>query len=184
MSPIISFLVTWVLPLVIFYGARLVHVPQDEPAHGRQRHELRQVQRQDLRRGADRRDALPTWPGEDEAKDALQGDRRFPARPGQNIPRHRREAAQGRAARRPSRHGQDAAGARPWRARRKVPFFSISGSEFVEMFVGMGAAQGARPVQAGATKRRRASSSSTRSTRSAKSATPAAWAATTSASRR
>ena len=30
-----------------------------------------------------------------------------------------------------------------------VPFFSISGSEFVEMFVGMGASQGARPVQAG-----------------------------------
>ncbi|MFR3450304.1 MAG: AAA family ATPase [Collinsella sp.] len=30
-----------------------------------------------------------------------------------------------------------------------VPFFSISGSEFVEMFVGRGAAQGSRPVQAG-----------------------------------
>ena len=30
-----------------------------------------------------------------------------------------------------------------------VPFFSISGSEFVEMFVGMGRGQGARPVQAG-----------------------------------
>ena len=48
MSPIISFLVTWVL--------RLVHVPQDEPAHGRKHHELRQIQRQDLRRGADRQD--------------------------------------------------------------------------------------------------------------------------------
>ena len=33
-----------------------------------------------------------------------------------------------------------------------VPFFSISGSEFVEMFVGMGAAACARPVQAGAGK--------------------------------
>jgi cell division protease FtsH len=30
----------------------------------------------------------------------------------------------------------------------KVPFFSISGTEFVEMFVGVGA--GARPVRAGA----------------------------------
>ena len=30
-----------------------------------------------------------------------------------------------------------------------VPFFSMSGSEFVEMFVGMGASQGAGPVQAG-----------------------------------
>ena len=52
---------------------------------------------------------LTTWPGEDEAKDALQGDRRFPARPAE-IPRYRREAAQGRAACRPSRHGQNAAG--------------------------------------------------------------------------
>ena len=38
---------------------------------------------------------------------------------------------------------------RPWRARRNVPFFSISGSEFVEMFVGTRRRQGARPVQAG-----------------------------------
>ena len=30
-----------------------------------------------------------------------------------------------------------------------VPFFSMSGSEFVEMFVGMGGVQGARPLQAG-----------------------------------
>ena len=44
-----------------------------------------------------------------------------------------------------------------------VPFFSISGSEFVEMFVGVGAAR-ARPVRAGAG-RRRPSSSSMNSTR-------------------
>ncbi len=30
-----------------------------------------------------------------------------------------------------------------------VPFFSISGSDFVEMFVGVGASPGARPVRAG-----------------------------------
>ena len=30
-----------------------------------------------------------------------------------------------------------------------VPFFSISGSDFVEMFVGVGASRGARPVRAG-----------------------------------
>ena len=39
-----------------FLRPRLVHVPQDEPAHGRKHHELRQIQRQDLRRGADRQD--------------------------------------------------------------------------------------------------------------------------------
>ena len=65
-----------------------------------------------------------------------------------------------------------------------VPFFSISGSGFVEMFVGVGASrvrdlfstgQGAAPPR---------SSSSTRSTRWAASAAPAWAAATTSASRR
>jgi cell division protease FtsH len=64
----------------------------------------------------------------------------------------------------------------------KVPFFSISGSDFVEMFVGVGASACAtcssRPRST-----RRASSSSTRSTPSAAIAAPAWAAATTSASR-
>jgi cell division protease FtsH len=64
-----------------------------------------------------------------------------------------------------------------------VPFFTISGSDFVEMFVGVGAAACAtcssRPRRT-----RPASSSSTRSTRSAATAAPASAAATTSASRR
>ena len=61
-----------------------------------------------------------------------------------------------------------------------VPFFSMSGSEFVEMFVGMGASKvrdlfkQAKPP---------ASCSSTRSTPSARSAAPAITAATTSGSR-
>jgi cell division protease FtsH len=46
-----------------------------------------------------------------------------------------------------------------------VPFFSISGSDFVEMFVGVGASRCARPVRTGQEELRRASSSSTRSTR-------------------
>ena len=64
-----------------------------------------------------------------------------------------------------------------------VPFFTISGSDFVEMFVGVGAAACATC----SSRRRRtrpASSSSTRSTRSAAIAAPASAAATTSASRR
>ena len=52
----------------------------------------------------------------------------------------------------------------------KVPFFSISGSEFVEMFVGMGAAK-VRDLFKQAGERPPASCSSTRSTPSAKSAT-------------
>ena len=63
-----------------------------------------------------------------------------------------------------------------------VPFFSISGSEFVEMFVGMGASRSgtcsSRPR-----KRPPASCLSTRSTPLARSATAAIWGATTSGSR-
>ena len=64
-----------------------------------------------------------------------------------------------------------------------VPFFSISGSEFVEMFVGVGASRCAIC----SSKQRRthpASCSSMRSTRSAASAGPGSAAVTTSASRR
>jgi len=65
-----------------------------------------------------------------------------------------------------------------------VPFFSISGSDFVEMFVGVGASRVRVPVRTGQGPTRRRSSSSTRSTRSAATAAPASAAGTTSASRR
>ena len=64
-----------------------------------------------------------------------------------------------------------------------VPFFSISGSDFVEMFVGVGACACAT-CSSRRSRRRLASSSWTRSTRSAATAVPASAAATTSASRR
>ena len=64
-----------------------------------------------------------------------------------------------------------------------VPFFSLSGSEFVEMFVGVGAAR-IRDLFQQAEPRRPASSSSTSSTRSARRACRARSAATRSASRR
>ena len=64
-----------------------------------------------------------------------------------------------------------------------VPFFTISGSDFVEMFVGVGASR-VRDMFEQAKKSRRASSSSTRSTRSAAIAAPASATAMTSASRR
>ncbi len=64
----------------------------------------------------------------------------------------------------------------------KVPFFTISGSDFVEMFVGVGASR----VATCSSRRRStrpASSSSTKSTRSAAIAAPAWAVVTTSASR-
>ena len=54
-----------------------------------------------------------------------------------------------------------------------VPFFSISGSEFVEMFVGVGAARVRDLFDAGQGEARPASSSSTSSTRSARRAASA-----------
>ena len=63
-----------------------------------------------------------------------------------------------------------------------VPFFTISGSDFVEMFVGVGASACAT-CSSKARRTRPASSSSTRSTPSAAIAAPASAAATTSASR-
>ena len=63
-----------------------------------------------------------------------------------------------------------------------VPFFSISGSDFVEMFVGVGASR-VRDLLNRARRMRRASSSSTRSMRSAAIAAPASAAVTTSANR-
>ena len=64
-----------------------------------------------------------------------------------------------------------------------VPFFSISGSDFVEMFVGVGASR-VRDLFEQAKQARRASSSWTRSTPSAAIAAPGSAAVTTSASRR
>ena len=63
-----------------------------------------------------------------------------------------------------------------------VPFFSISGSDFVEMFVGVGASR-VRDLFEQAKAAAPASSSWTRSTRWAGSAAPGSAAATTSASR-
>ena len=64
------------------------------------------------------------------------------------------------------------------------PFFSMSGSDFVEMFVGRRRQPRARPLRAGQGATRPASSSSTRSTPWAATAAPASAAGTTSASRR
>ena len=65
-----------------------------------------------------------------------------------------------------------------------VPFFSISGSDFVEMFVGVGASPGSAISSNRARRTPPASFSSTRSTPSGATAVPASAAATTSASRR
>ena len=52
-----------------------------------------------------------------------------------------RAHSQGRAARRPSRHAVKRLLAKAVAGEAGVPFFSISGSDFVEMFVGVGASR-------------------------------------------
>ena len=79
-------------------------------------------------------------------------------------------------------HRQDPAGQRQWPGRPRCPSSPSPAPEFVEMFVGMGAAK-VRDLFKQAGRRPPASCSSTRSTPSARSGTPAAWAATTSGSR-
>ena len=66
----------------------------------------------------------------------------------------------------------------------EVPFFYVNGSEFIQLFVGVGAVARARSVRRGEGGAVRRSSSSTRSTRSAGRAGRASAGATTSASRR
>ena len=65
-----------------------------------------------------------------------------------------------------------------------VPFFTISGSDFVEMFVGVGASAASGTCSSRPRRTPPASSSSTRSTRSGAIAAPASATAMTSASRR
>ena len=77
--------------------------------------------------------------GVDEAVEELAGDQGVPREP-EEVPAARRPHPQGRAALRPARHRQDPA-RRAVAGEAGVPFFSISGSDFVEMFVGVGASR-------------------------------------------
>ena len=105
--------------------------------------------------------------GQDEAKESLEEIIDFLHNPGQ-IHRHRRKAAP----RAPCWWAAPGTGktllAKAVAGEAKVPFFSISGSDFVEMFVGVGASPCPRPVQGSRPRWLPASSSSTRSTPSAR----------------
>ena len=78
--------------------------------------------------------------GADEAKSRAAGDHRVPEGPAE-VHEARRPSAEGRAARRPAGHRQDAARASAVAGEAGRPFFSMSGSDFVEMFVGVGASR-------------------------------------------
>ena len=117
-----------------------------------------------------------------ERQERIAGSRRVPARPGE-VPAARRRRAQGRAAGRPARHRQDAAGQAPWPARRACRSSASAArnsSRCSSASAPAGSATCSRPPR----KTPPASCSSTRSTPSAGCAAPASAAAPTSASRR
>jgi len=78
--------------------------------------------------------------GIDEAKEEARGDRRLPDGPEQ-VPAARRQDPEGVLLVGPAGHRQDAARARRRRRSRTCRSSSISGSDFVEMFVGVGASR-------------------------------------------
>ena len=138
MSPIISFLLSWVLPLVFFYGIGSLMF----------RRMSRQMGGNSMSFGksnakiyveAQTGKTFDDVAGEEEAKDALVEIVDFLHDPqkyrdiGAKLPK-------GALLVGPPGTGKTLL-AKAVAGEAKVPFFSISGSEFVEMFVGMGAAR-------------------------------------------
>ncbi len=138
MSPIISFLISWVLPLVIFYGVgslmfrRLgTRLGGNSMSFGKSNAKI-YVEAQTGKTFAD-------VAGEDEAKEALKEIVDFLHDPGKYRDIGAR-LPKGALLVGPPGTGKTLL-AKAVAGEAKVPFFSISGSEFVEMFVGMGAAR-------------------------------------------
>ena len=123
-----------------------------------------------------------TWPAW-RAKAELQEIVEFLKNP-EKFQRLGRPDAQGRAAGRSAGHRQDAAG--PGRGRRggRAVLFSISGSEFIQMFVGVGASRVRDMFKTAKESSPPVCCSSTRSTPWAACAGPASAAAPMSANRR
>ena len=138
MNPLVSFLLSWVLPLVIFYGfGTLMFRRMSKQMGGNsmsfgKSHAKVYVEAQTGK-------TFDDVAGEDEAKDALQEIVDFLHDPqkyrdiGAKLPK-------GALLVGPPGTGKTLL-AKAVAGEAKVPFFSISGSEFVEMFVGMGAAR-------------------------------------------
>ena len=145
-NPILSFLVSWILPIVIFIviGELLSRWMMKRmgglPGGMGNAMTFGKSGAEGLRGGGVHRRILCRRGRPGRGQGVVDGGGGLPPRAGE-VRRHRRPPAQGRAAGGAAGHRQDPAGQGSGRGRPKVPFFSISGSEFVEMFVGMGAAK-------------------------------------------
>ena len=138
MSPIISFLVSWVLPLVIFYALGSFMFRKMSQRMGGNTMSFGKSNAK-IYVEAQTGKTFDDVAGEDEAKDALKEIVDFLHDPqkyrdiGARLPK-------GALLVGPPGTGKTLL-AKAVAGEAKVPFFSISGSEFVEMFVGMGAAR-------------------------------------------
>lgn len=138
MSPILSFLLSWVLPLVIFYAIGMFMFRRIGDKLGGNAMSFGKSNAKiyvEAQTGKTFEDVA----GEDEAKEALKEIVDFLHNPqkyrdiGARLPK-------GALLVGPPGTGKTLL-AKAVAGEAKVPFFSISGSEFVEMFVGMGAAR-------------------------------------------
>ncbi len=138
MSPIISFLLSWVLPLVLLYGVGMFMFNRLSSRMGGNSMSFGKSNAK-IYVEAQTGKTFDDVAGEDEAKDALKEIVDFLHDPqkyrdiGARLPK-------GALLVGPPGTGKTLL-ARAVAGEAKVPFFSISGSEFVEMFVGMGAAR-------------------------------------------
>ncbi|MGN0996355.1 MAG: ATP-dependent metallopeptidase FtsH/Yme1/Tma family protein, partial [Candidatus Ventricola sp.] len=138
MSPIIEFLLSWVLPLVIFYAIGSLMFRRMSKQMGGNSMTFGKSNAK-IYVEAQTGKTFDDVAGEDEAKDALKEIVDFLHDPqkyrdiGAKLPK-------GALLVGPPGTGKTLL-AKAVAGEAKVPFFSISGSEFVEMFVGMGAAR-------------------------------------------
>ncbi len=138
MSPIIEFLISWVLPLVIFYALGSFMFRKMSQRMGGNSMSFGKSNAK-IYVEAQTGKTFDDVAGEDEAKDALKEIVDFLHDPqkyrdiGAKLPK-------GALLVGPPGTGKTLL-AKAVAGEAKVPFFSISGSEFVEMFVGMGAAR-------------------------------------------
>ncbi|MBR5287179.1 MAG: ATP-dependent zinc metalloprotease FtsH [Clostridia bacterium] len=138
MNPLLSFLMSWVLPLVIFYGFGTLMFRRMSKQMGGNSMSFGKSNAK-VYVEAQTGKTFDDVAGEDEAKEALQEIVDFLHDPqkyrdiGAKLPK-------GALLVGPPGTGKTLL-AKAVAGEAKVPFFSISGSEFVEMFVGMGAAR-------------------------------------------
>jgi cell division protease FtsH len=139
-SPIVNFLITWIFPLILFIGiGQLLTNKMQNKMGGLGKSMSFGKSNAKVYVEAQTGKSFADVAGQEEAKEALQEIADFLDNPnkykdiGANIPK-------GALLVGPPGTGKTLL-AKAVAGESKVPFFSISGSEFVEMFVGMGAAR-------------------------------------------